>query len=428
MSKRTFTPSPRTLTIIEGREENRRMVDDFAREAKNRGWKCCQLLGINSDRISRLDFSDIPLDYVIFRDLTNNNYKETERVLFWLQKNHKICINVNATGGRICTSDKHFQQGLFMMDPFLRSYALPTFEAKSKKNTLAYVDAGRVHYPFVMKPRLGTTGAGIILVRTPEDLDSINNYQNYIIEQYIEPECDFRVFVIGGTAVGIMRKVGDIHNPSDFKVWSSGQKRYPEEDPEVISILSEIATRAAAISRLEYTGVDILRAKQTGKYYLLETNFAAGWGNNFIETTKADIPAFTLDWFEDQDQARHQPVATAVAHYIKRRKAFLPEKIQRDYDAILSGNESPIQTYQSIFANYPNHYSTDAGKIFETLATLYRNFADTPRETLKQTLHNIESLPLSWAGNFIGPEVGTLHDGAILSAMYLYLLHKITKM
>lgn len=429
MPKNTDTPSPHTLVVVEGREENRRMVDDFTKEATRRGWQSYQLLGINSDTIARFDFDGIPLEYVIFRDLSKNTYIETERVLFWLQQNRRLCINGKAAGGRVCTSDKHFQQGLFMLDPFLKDYALPTFEAKTKSNILAYAEAGRVHFPFVLKPRLGTTGEGIVLVKSPKDLDGINNLYTYVIEQYIEPECDYRVFVIGGTAVGIMRKTGDRNNPGDFKTWSSGRNRYPEKDPATASILSEIATRAAGISQLEYTGIDVLKEKGTGKYYILETNFAAGWGNRFIETTHANIPALTLDWFEDMDKGREQPAADAVTNYISRRKAFLPVKIQRDYDAILSGDGSSLDSYDSIFAKYPSRHITDAGKLFETLKKAYRDVVDHPNRASDYTslVQTVESLPLSWTGCFMGPNVGTLHDGAILSAMYLYLLHKTHK-
>lgn len=430
MPRNNDTPSPHALTVIEGREENRRMVDDFAKEAKKRGWDFYQLLGINSDHISRFDFASIPLEFIVFRDLTKNNYIETERLLLWLQQNHKTCINANAAGGRVCTSDKHFQQGLFLMDPFLKDYALPTFEAKTKANTIAYAEAGRVHYPFVLKPRLGTTGAGIALIKKPEDLDDIDNPQSYVIEQYIKPECDYRVFVIGGTAVGIMRKTGNPKHPGDFKAWSAGYLKYTEKDSATRDILSEIATRAAAVSRLEYTGVDILKESKTGKYYLLETNFAAGWGNRFIETTKANIPALTLDWFEDLDKGHHQSVSEAVINYINNRRKYLPAKIQHDYDAILSGNSSILDSYDAIFANYPNQYLYDAGNLFTTLKKAYQKLASHPTSKRDYTnlIREIESLPLSWAGNFIGPEVGTLHDGAILSAMYLYILHKTDKM
>ena len=405
------------------------MVDDFTKEATKRGWQACQLIGINSDTIARFDFDGIPLEYVIFRDLSKNNYIETERFLLWLQQNRRLCINGKAAGGRICTSDKHFQQGLFQLDPFLKKHALPTFEAKTKTNILAYVEAGRIHYPFVLKPRLGTTGKGIVLVKEPKDLEGINNLYNYIIEQYVEPECDYRVFVIGGTAVGIMRKTGDRRDPGDFKTWSSGRNRYPEKDPTTVSILSEIATRAAAISQLEYTGIDILKEKETGKYFILETNFAAGWGNRFIETTHANIPALTLDWFEDVDERQHQPVSKTVTNYISKRKNYLPIKLQRDYDAILSGDERILDSYDSVFASYPDQYITDAGNLFKELKQAYQDVIEHPNKSSDygHLIHTIELLPLSWAGNFIGPNVGTIHDGAILSAMYLYLLHKTRK-
>ena len=45
----------------------------------------------------------------------------------------------------------------------------------------------------------------------------------------------------------------------------------------------------------------------------------------------------------------------------------------------------------------------------------------------KGSVDEIEQMPLSWAGNFIGPELGTLEEGAILSALYLFILGKTKK-
>ena len=420
------------LTVIEGREENRHMVDGFAKAAKQKGWNFCQLLGINSDRIARLDFDGVPLDFVIFRELSHNNYHEVERLMLWLERNHKICINTNVTGRRISTSDKHFQQGLFLMDPFLKEYALPTYEAKSKANVLAYIKADRVHFPLVLKPRHGTAGKGIILIRTPEDLGKVKNFSGFLIEQYIEPECDYRVFVIGGTAVGIMRKVGDEENPGDFRAWSAGRTKFLEDDPATTSILSAIATRAAAVSRLEYAGVDIIKDAKTGHFYIMETNIAAGWSNRFIPTTHIDIPALVLDWFAEIAASRTQPVAVAIESYINNRKKYLPTQIRQSYDAILSGQKSATSPYQKIFTNYyPGTYLYDAGMIFNKLASAYQDLTEntnTDPTKYNSLIQEIESMPLSWAGNFIGPEVGTINDGAILSALYLFLLHKTAKM
>lgn len=422
----------RILTVIEGRGQNRPMVDGFATEAKKRGWGFCQLLGINSDRIARLDFDDTPLDYVIFRELSRNNYHEVERLMLWLKANHKICINVDVTGRRISTSDKHFQQGLFMMDPVLKQYALPTFEAKTKANVLAYVGADRIHYPFVLKPRRGTAGKGIILIRQPEDLDQVKDFSGFLIEQYIEPECDWRVFVIGGTAVGTMRKFGDPDHPGDFRAWSAGRKKVLEETPEVLDALSSIATRAAAVSRLEYAGVDIIKEAKTGRLYLLETNLAAGWSNNFIPVTNINIPALVLDWFEDIDEGRRQPLSLAVQEYLSKRLKYLPAHIQETCEQISRGDPGALNDCHDAFASYPHDYLYDTGTIYDKLSHAYQELTRedvTSDPTRYQYLvQEIEAMPLSWAGNFIGPDLGILSDGAILSSLYLFLLHKTAKM
>ena len=304
MDQKSSKTSPRVLTVIEGREVNKQIIVDLKKSAKTRNWEIFHLKGINSDQIARFDFRGIPLDYVLFRDLTYNNYAETERVLDYLKKKQTIGINLNPTGGRVVTSDKHYQQGLFLLDPFLKDYALPTFEAKNKANVMSYINGKRVSFPIVLKHRFGTTGKNITLIRSEEDLDKVKLFEKLLIEQYIEADQDWRVFVIGGKVVGIMKKSGDPNHPEDFKAWSAGRTKSREENPEIIEILSKIACRAAEVSGLEYTGVDIIQDKRTKRFYILETNFAAGWMNRFTTTTNISIPDLILDWFEKQDATR----------------------------------------------------------------------------------------------------------------------------
>lgn len=287
------------LTVIEGRAENKPVVDDFKRAAERRGWGFRQLSEINSDKLARFDLDDLPLDLVVFRDLSGNNYAEAERLLCYLKKRGSIVLNGDPVGARAATSDKHFQQGLFLLDPFLKDFALPTFEAKSKANVMSYIKGKRVHFPIVLKYRYGTAGKNITLIKDESDLEKVKDFTNLLIEQYIEPECDYRVFVVGNKAVGTMRKCGDKNHPEDFVSWSAGRHKTLEEDPKTAKLLDKIAIRAAKVSGLDYTGVDIIREKGTDHFYILETNFAAGW-MNFIPVTKINIPDLVLDWFEEQ--------------------------------------------------------------------------------------------------------------------------------
>lgn len=421
------TPS-RVLTVVEGRLENQKVVDDFKEAAERRGWGFANLSSINSDKLARFDLSDFPLDYVVFRSLSGNNYAESERLLEWLKQNGKIVINGSATGARAATSDKHFQQGLFLLDPFLKKYALPTFEAKRRSNVMSYINGERVHFPIVLKYRYGTAGKGITLVKNEAELAQIQNFNNLLIEQYIEAECDWRVFVIGGTAVGIMRKTGDLSHPENFIAWSAGRHKSLEEDQPTIEELSRIACRTAAVSGLEYTGVDIIRDAKTKHLHLLESNFAAGW-MNFIPVTKINIPDLVLDWLEDRAEIQHQPIRTSVQSYIEKRQKYLPQKAAKIYDAIIVGKRGIAREIEPYFIGTRNNYLYDTGTIFHKLSKAYQSLTETDANPAKfwSLIQEIESMPLSWAGNFIGPEVGTLEEGALLSALYLFILGKLEK-
>lgn len=424
---------PYVLTVMENRDVNLKVVEDYAEAARKRGWGFCRLEEINSDRLARYELEDLPLDFVIFRSLANN-LQEIQRVVDWLEQRGAVTINMGIRGGYAATSDKHYQQGLFILDPIIKKYALPTYEAKFKKNILSYVEGNRVHYPFLLKFRFGSTGRDIVMIESEEGIDKVKNLRSYVIEQYIEPECDYRIFVIGGVAVGIMRKYGDPEAPDDFMAWSGGRERFREEDPQVTDLLSEIATRAAAAARTEYVGVDVLREKETGRFYLLENNIAAGW-LNFTEITHINIPELTIDWLEDRIEGQKQPFAVAVEDYLEKRKKYLPERIRKSCEDIMKGVKGATEPYREIFANYPDKHTYDAGLIFEKLSKAYDEIAAQPDsyleiqpEKLAESRHlvqEIEAMPFSWAGNFVGPEVGTLHDGAILTSLYLFLRKRV---
>lgn len=418
----------RALTVIEGKPEVSSTAKGFADAAISRGWSFHHLSYIESDCFTNMDLDNIPLDYVIFRGMSRNDRQQISFLVNWLKKKRKIYINAAMVGGRISGQDKYFQQCLFMSDPLLRNHAIPSFKIESKDDVDTHIQKGTLQYPFVLKDRYGACGRDIHLIRRESDLDAIKNYHNLVAERYIRPECDYRVFVIGGVAVGFMRKTGDRNQPDNFRVWSAGREKYPEQDSSVTDILSEIATRSAAIAGIEYAGVDIIKEADTGNYYILENNIAGGWNNGFIEITGVNIPSLTIDWLEQRDKARHQTIAAAVQDYLNIYQKYLPQRIQDDCTAILKGKPYALSPYFNVFHDYPHSYLYDAGRIFVSLATAYQDFTErsvTAADAHRALIKQIESMPLSWAGNFIGPEVGTFHDGAILSAIYLYLLGKI---
>lgn len=423
-----------TLTVMEGREENSRIIEGYKEAAEKRGWDFLGIGEINSDKIARLDFSGVPLENIVFRELSENNYYETERILKWAEKHGSVMLNGNVVGGRTSTSDKHFQQGLFMMDPELKEAALPTFEAKNRKNVEAYLKGGRIGYPFVCKPRRGTTGDDIKLIRGEEDLAKITDWREVLIERYVEPDCDFRVFIIGGAVAGAMRKQGYPDKPDDFKAWCAGITKATEEDPEVLAVIGRMAAKAAEVSGLEYAGVDIIREKGTGRYYLLETNIAAGW-SNFTPVTGVNIAEKVLDWFEARREykGRRKPLEEIVSQYIEQRSAGVSEALYADFLRIRAGDISRVRRYEGRFSKESIRDLYDSGMIFERLSGACQALNEAKGQAMTEVdpekllkirilMGEIERMPLSWAGNFIGPRIGNMEDGMILSAMWLYLM------
>jgi len=387
------------ITIIEGRDENSKVVADLKAAAERKKWGFCHLKGIDPVKMAKFKLDDIPLENIVFRDLSENSHYDMARLKKWVDRNHKVAINMDAVGGRASTSDKYFQHGLFMLDEELKEHTLPIFQVDTAADVEKIIDAGELKYPVVLKPRLGTAGKGIKLARNREELFSAYHgpTNGILVEQYVKADRDWRVFVMGGTAVGIMRKTGDPEQPENFKIWSSGRNKAREEDPELIDILAHLACRAAGVSKLEYTGVDIIQDKRTQKFYVLETNFAAGWQNHFIEATGENIADRVVEWIEDRAKMGEVMQGSAkidlsaktelIKDYIEKRLERLPRPVAEEYRKIMAGDKEALAMNKKVLDKYD--------------------------------CYKLEDIPLSWAGNFIGPDVGTLEEGAIISAVWM---------
>ena len=262
----------KTLTIVEGRDCNQPIAEEIRDKALEKGFKADIMKTISSVNIADGTLDKIFGDCVIWRGPVDmKSMYETERVICYLKESGKLLINVEPAGGRICTSNKFFQHGLFQLDPLLREHTLPMHMALSRVNIEDLIKRGKLEYPFLLKPDLGTRGEGILLIQSAEDLDKFEKEQSYSefsTEEYVKSSYDWRVFVLGGVALGAMRKQGDTEDASNFRSRSGGWQHWGEEDEEILEEIGKLAVHAATISGLEYTGVDIVRDDKTGKFIL----------------------------------------------------------------------------------------------------------------------------------------------------------------
>lgn len=136
-----------------------------------------------------------------------------------------------------------------------------TAYTRSEEQALAFL---RRHGRVVYKPLYGYDGNGIRLVTEPGELGPGPWY----LQEYVKNDRDFRVFVLGGEAVGAIARVSDslTHN-----IHQGGIGMPVEIDEE----MGSIAEAAAAAIGIDYCGVDLLRDEEG--YTVLEVNGTPNW-------------------------------------------------------------------------------------------------------------------------------------------------------
>ena len=418
------------LTLVEGREPNQNMARELIQTARKMGWETRLVKTITREMIVSNKLSEIFSDYVIWRGLDNSgtlNQYEIERIIYWLNHTNKVTINTHPEGGRLCTSDKFFQHECFLGDEEVRKHMLPMFPAISKENVQKLISDGDIKYPFLLKPDFGTRGEGIELIKTPEDLDNFNgNYPAFSIEPYTKSTYDWRVFVLGGVALGAMRKIGDTSNESDFAAKSGGRERWNEDDIEVREKLFDLAVRAAAASGLEYAGVDFIRDDETGRFVILETNISGGWQNGFYEATKVYVPTQLVQWFIDRAMLEDGSIYDAVSTYVENRLEFLSRVAQQNYRKIVNF-EYDIERADDIC-----HFDLTEKNmpLVRKLSSAYvmvkkGNLSETDKVQIKELINMVEKYEISRFGNFVGKDSGSLEQSLNATAYYLAISSKL---
>lgn len=251
------------------------------------------------------------------------------------------------------TANKFFQQQFLRNSPLAR-YAIPTFYANNIDHLAQLVRKGYLTFPLVSKPVTGTSGIGVEYLESLEEAqEKIKQWSGQVFQSYIENDGEWRVFVVGGAAIGAMRKVAA--EGEMFNYVPSGAHISSEEDWEVKSALYKIATEVTSLFHLELNGVDIVRDKHTGKFYIFEVNSSPGWQNGFDRVTGVDVPREIIQWFIDKNAllSTTEPYKT-IESYLTSRKPSLSPGENSILMSILSPYSSAVQRENP---SYLSHFS-----------------------------------------------------------------------
>ena len=293
-------PNKKTFVYVEGRENIPTfMADDFKRATLAYGWNYRQLYYINpSDILDDNKMHQVfpPNCAVILRNLPKNSTVEVAMLAHWLNEHQVVTLNFNATGGLEASNDKQFQQLILKLDKKTSEYIIPTYEVHNKAEVLKLVSNKVIQYPFLLKPRDGSIGKGIKIIQKASDLASQKRWNGMMAQRFIDSEYDWRVYTVGNKAIGALRRSGKDQKPYDFHAYANGIQKDKETDPKILTKINQIALAAAAVTNLEYSGCDIIREKDTGKYFILEVNTAATWEGKYNEIIEVDIATEILKW------------------------------------------------------------------------------------------------------------------------------------
>ena len=418
----------RELTLVEGRELNQNMARELVRTAEKMGWKATLLKSVPSEKIAHGELSDIFAPFVIWRGPINyKNQYEIERTIYWLKNHCKVTLNTSPEGGRLCTSDKYFQHECFAGDEVVKAHMLPMFPAISRKNVEELISKKEIDFPFVLKPDFGTRGEGIALVRNEEDLKNFQgNFPAFSVEPYVKSTYDWRVFVLGGAALGAMKKIGDTNDESDFMAKSGGRERWNEDDIDIREEIYDLAVRTTAASGLEYAGVDLIRDDETGRFIVLETNIAGGWQNGFFEATGVHVPTKIVQWFEQRAKLSEGEIQDAVEEYVKVRMGVLSRAGKKQYDEIITFKKKIKRSREICNFDIDSRDMILVRKLSSAYALIQeKNLSDVEKAKIKMLINDVEKYEISRFGNFIGKDSGSLEQSLIMTAYYLAISSKL---
>lgn len=148
----------------------------------------------------------------------------------------------------------------------------------------------------VYKPLTGSLGLGSLLVsdkdlafyitRGLKNIGLPSYYQVYLEK----PGYDYRVFVVGDSVIGAMKRVSPTWK-TNIAQGAQGIPVRENEAPEVYSL----ALKATKVLGLDYAGVDIAFDMKTEKHYILEVNAFPHW-EGLRKATGVNPPEVIVDY------------------------------------------------------------------------------------------------------------------------------------
>ncbi len=151
------------------------------------------------------------------------------------------------------TPDKRYQQAVIKKAPGINSKK--TYSFLVKEELMQSIKKRELTFSFIRKPSIGAKGRDVCLIKSEKQIIR-SKVNNYIFQNYIENDDDYRVFVVGGEPIGVIKRIakegGFLNN------YSQGGLVELIKDQRIVKELFKLAMKISSVFELSICGLDFI--------------------------------------------------------------------------------------------------------------------------------------------------------------------------
>jgi len=249
----------------------------------------------------------------------------------FLQMLRKKWVVNRAVGETPLVTHKLYQQK--MVEGLRGVSGIKTYQFRDKAELLAAVENGELCFPLIMKKDLSARGRGVRLLKNLAELKKVKiDFKKYIFQKFVPNDGDFRVLVMGGIPLGVIKRVGkegEFRNNVSLGGVAEDMKDHPDAE-----IIKGKAVLIASLFNLAFCGVDLIFDQEEGVYRFLEVNTVAQW-QGFQTATGVNVASELVKYFVSVARRGFDGTRELVSDYYedfyqylsKRRKFHLDSRL-----------------------------------------------------------------------------------------------------
>ncbi len=201
---------------------------------------------------------------------------------------------------------------------------IPTYLAPSEEALQQLERAQMLRRPYIAKPNFGMCGEKIVFIQNDADRARLEKYKEYVFQNYVPNQGDFRAFVVGGVCVDVLKRHPTHASFLHLNNISRGAVASAMPRDERYWEIARIAERVARLFDLGMCGVDVIQDADSGTWYFLEVNTCADWGGGFLPVRTVRVEEEIADMLARMWRRTTHPAEESVV----RVRRFMDDKYQ----------------------------------------------------------------------------------------------------